>query len=211
MSWSPTDTATLRSMWLSGHSGSEIAAALTGYSRSAVMGKVHRLRLTRNPGSGSRSGLLRGRVGPAKPKAITMQAPVVKKAAPRSAGPLSRPEPVLRRIEAKKAALETIRPNQVSGHVASLMDLKAGDCKFPIGDPKSEGFGFCGQARVPGKLYCHAHCVRAYLNYEDTQSRRPPDATAAGSLVGQPAIPGRMGAVPPPADLVRPGSLAGEG
>lgn len=39
----------------------------------------------------------------------------------------------------------------------SLHDLRAGMCRFPIGDPKDEGFGFCGAPALDGKSWC-ARC-----------------------------------------------------
>jgi GcrA cell cycle regulator len=37
------------------------------------------------------------------------------------------------------------------------------ECFWPIGNPGTPGFHFCGQAAVAGKPYCEAHCRRAYL------------------------------------------------
>ena len=45
-SWTDSRVATLRQMWGDGHSASQIAAALGGVTRNAVIGKVHRLGLS---------------------------------------------------------------------------------------------------------------------------------------------------------------------
>jgi len=44
----------------------------------------------------------------------------------------------------------------------SLADLAPDDCRFPVGDPHDEGFGFCALERRPGSPYCSAHHARAY-------------------------------------------------
>ena len=35
-------------------------------------------------------------------------------------------------------------------------------CCWPTGDPKKNGFVFCGDTVVPGKPYCLPHCKEAY-------------------------------------------------
>ena len=40
-------------------------------------------------------------------------------------------------------------------------------CCWPTGDPKKNGFVFCGAAVVPGKPYCLPHCQEAYTNSRD--------------------------------------------
>lgn len=36
-------------------------------------------------------------------------------------------------------------------------------CAWPIGEPGTKGFRFCGEAAQFGKPYCHEHSERAYL------------------------------------------------
>ena len=40
-------------------------------------------------------------------------------------------------------------------------------CCWPTGDPKKNGFVFCGGAVVPGKPYCLQHCQEAYTTSRD--------------------------------------------
>lgn len=35
-------------------------------------------------------------------------------------------------------------------------------CQWPIGDPRSGDFHFCGAPAVPGKPYCEEHCAMAF-------------------------------------------------
>ena len=41
-------------------------------------------------------------------------------------------------------------------------------CCWPTGDPKKNGFVFCGNAVVPGRPYCLPHCQEAYTNSRDS-------------------------------------------
>ena len=42
-------------------------------------------------------------------------------------------------------------------------------CCWPSGDPKHNGFSFCGAAIVPGKPYCLAHCQEAYTTSRENR------------------------------------------
>ena len=35
----------------------------------------------------------------------------------------------------------------------TLLDLEAGDCRWPIGDPQQPDFHFCGKKKIPGLPY----------------------------------------------------------
>lgn len=39
-------------------------------------------------------------------------------------------------------------------------------CQWPIGDPREEGFHFCGATPEPGRSYCTEHCAQAYIRSE---------------------------------------------
>jgi GcrA cell cycle regulator len=44
--------------------------------------------------------------------------------------------------------------------MVKLVDLKDSICRFPIGDPRNEAFGYCGHRKEPGYFagpYCAAH------------------------------------------------------
>ena len=47
-------------------------------------------------------------------------------------------------------------------HSLEMMELKPGQCRWPIGDPDSENFHFCGRQVFTGKPYCYEHCKQAY-------------------------------------------------
>lgn len=47
-------------------------------------------------------------------------------------------------------------------HSLEMANLKPNQCRWPIGDPDSENFHFCGEAVFVGKPYCYEHCRQAY-------------------------------------------------
>lgn len=42
-------------------------------------------------------------------------------------------------------------------------------CCWPTGDPKHNGFKFCGDTIVPGKPYCLDHCKEAYTTSRENR------------------------------------------
>lgn len=47
-------------------------------------------------------------------------------------------------------------------HSLEMANLKPNQCRWPIGDPDSEHFHFCGETVFVGKPYCYEHCKQAY-------------------------------------------------
>ena len=43
-----------------------------------------------------------------------------------------------------------------------LRQLRDDQCRWPIGDPKEAGFGFCGCQKAAGIPYCGHHAAIAY-------------------------------------------------
>lgn len=78
---------------------------------------------------------------------------------PRLKTPKPAPEP---RLSIFPTAPSVLLPDPAPHERVSLLDRKAGQCKFPLGDPKHDDFGFCGRKRVPGQPYCPSHAARAY-------------------------------------------------
>jgi GcrA cell cycle regulator len=60
-----------------------------------------------------------------------------------------------------KAAAPVIARDE-NREVISLMDLGARMCRWPIGDPREEEFGFCGCSSIAGLPYCPDHAKVAY-------------------------------------------------
>lgn len=45
----------------------------------------------------------------------------------------------------------------------TIFELGPHDCRWPIGEPKSDLFFFCGAVAEEKRPYCSAHCRRAYV------------------------------------------------
>ncbi|MEM7694924.1 MAG: GcrA family cell cycle regulator [Pseudomonadota bacterium] len=152
MSWTDERIDELRKLWAEGLSASQIATSLGGVSRNAVIGKIHRLGLS-------------GRVK--TPRAPRRPAPRATPAAPRV---MAVGSTVVKVVEREMIEPEPLPPADVVPlHPAvSLLDLGRETCRWPVGDPSDENFGFCGAACAPGETYCKAHAALAF----PTRARR---------------------------------------
>jgi GcrA cell cycle regulator len=50
------------------------------------------------------------------------------------------------------------------GQRRAFLELGERSCRWPVGDPASAEFFFCGGETVAGRPYCAGHCARAYLS-----------------------------------------------
>jgi len=166
MNWTDERVELLRKLWAEGLSASQIAAQLGGVSRNAVIGKVHRLKLSS-----------RGRAAPAQTRQKK-----AKPSAPKAAKPASAPpRPVPQSIGATALKLDydpepAPRPAPRNDDVVvpisrrlKLFELNDRTCKWPNGDPLNEDFHFCGNASKESGPYCAYH---ARLAYQPVSERR---------------------------------------
>ena len=65
------------------------------------------------------------------------------------------------------------KPEKKKTNVVSMAQLRPGMCVWPIGDPATDDFYFCGAEAMEGRPYCEEHCARAYVkpSKEDRQRR----------------------------------------
>ena len=47
--------------------------------------------------------------------------------------------------------------------IKTMADLEHSDCRWPIGDPRQEGFHFCGAKQTAGRPYCEEHWNMAFV------------------------------------------------
>ena len=149
--WTDAAIETLRRMALEGKSASTIAAVLGAPSRNAVIGKANRIgvKLTGN----------------------------IHCLAPRAARPSAgRPRrPVIARTESlgKRAAVPAIPRERkpawlfAEAQVGEMLkigleEISESACRWPIGDPTSEEFAYCGIQTAKSRSYCAGHCRMAY-------------------------------------------------
>lgn len=159
MAWTDDRVEELKKLWAEGLSASQIAKKIGGVTRNAVIGKVHRLGLS-------------GRAAPSRPSSRPARAPK-----PRVAAPVKAKAPVVRKI--MEPAIEAPAPERLpNGEFATVLTLKDSMCKWPIGDPSSGDFRFCGHRSKAGDAYCEAHAQIAYQP-QQKRKRKVSDAQAA--------------------------------
>lgn len=180
MSWTDERVETLKRMWGDGASASTIAKALGGVTRNAVIGKVHRLGLSnRVAGAAEGAGapepetvaaevLAEARPIPATHSAEPVATPLRGRIIP--AGQPLPPQPSANEISAE--ALAEVREVEKGAARLPLMELTERTCKWPIGDPATEDFWFCGLPTQPGKPYCEAHVSVAFQPMSSRRDRR---------------------------------------
>ena len=74
-------------------------------------------------------------------------------------------------IEAEPAQVENVVP---IGQRRTLLELNEQTCKWPIGDPATSEFYFCGGHSVTSLPYCAYHSRIAYQPANVRRDRRPP-------------------------------------
>ncbi len=80
------------------------------------------------------------------------------------------PQPSLNEISPE--ALASVREVEKRAKRLTLMELTERTCKWPVGDPATEDFWFCGLPTVPGKPYCEAHVGVAFQPMSARRDRR---------------------------------------
>jgi GcrA cell cycle regulator len=170
MNWTDERVDLLRKLWAEGLSASQIAAQLGGVSRNAVIGKVHRLKLSsrgrataaparqKKPSQGS-SG--------AGTKTVTRTVATVR-SMPTSIGATA----LQTQYDVEPVVRHHIRPvHEIVVPMSrrlKLVQLNEHTCKWPNGDPLAEDFSFCGNDSSDGP-YCAYH---ARIAFQPASERR---------------------------------------
>ncbi|MCR8726274.1 GcrA family cell cycle regulator [Frigidibacter sp. ROC022] len=187
MSWTDERVETLKRMWNEGQSASQIAKELGGVTRNAVIGKVHRLGLSNRVGANAAASTpAPAAAAAAKPAREAAPAPEPESGAAEArpaekpvtphrkpvitAGQPLPPQPAANEISPE--ALASVREVEKKAARISLMELTERTCKWPIGDPATDNFWFCGLAAQPGKPYCEAHVGVAFQPMSSRRDRR---------------------------------------
>ena len=130
------------------------------------------------------------RVAPAEPR---VAAPAAERPAPAAAAPAAAetpsnvmPLPIRKAIvpagqplppqpsinEISPETLASAREVEKRARRLTLMELTERTCKWPIGDPATDDFWFCGLPSQPGKPYCEAHVGVAFQPMSARRDRR---------------------------------------
>jgi len=185
--WDNIALKKLKALTGKGLSTSEIGKRL-GMSKNAIVGKLNRLgwnakaggapaentekdakEATKKSATGSKSGKDKKAVA----KVMTEKKSVAKaggkqtekkvkteKSATAKVADVKKtePKPAVSKTSAKALAAH----QRIVQHSLEMANLKPNQCRWPIGDPDSEHFHFCGETVFVGKPYCYEHCKQAY-------------------------------------------------
>jgi GcrA cell cycle regulator len=191
MAWTDDRVEILKKLWGEGQSASQIAKELGGVTRNAVIGKVHRLGLSNRATSSSSSKS--DTKSKTSVKSMSNTKKVLNKtsaskvtsanspAEPRSnvtslrrqiipAGQPLPPQPSANEISPE--ALARVNEIEKKAKKISLLELTERTCKWPVGDPATEEFWFCGLPSQAGKPYCEAHVGVAFQPMSQRRDRR---------------------------------------
>lgn len=161
MTWTSETTQTCVELWLEGHSSALIASRM-GISRNAIIGKMHRL------------GLSKGTPGQARFQ-------INRKPGPRPSRPKKprlSPKTGLLRLDytGPMCAQPVAQPDDVAR--VTFEQLESHHCRYIPGEPTS---GYCGLTNVPGHSYCAGHLQRCYTAADVTRSIAAHDKIAGGT------------------------------
>jgi GcrA cell cycle regulator len=74
--------------------------------------------------------------------------------------------------EISPEALAKVNEIEKKARRLTLMELTERTCKWPVGDPATENFWFCGLPTQPGKPYCEAHVGVAFQPMSSRRDRK---------------------------------------
>ncbi len=163
MSWTDERVELLRKLWTEGLSASQIAHELAnGITRNAVIGKVHRL----------------GMSGRIKAASSVSSRPRMKSMRPvhsRPSTPIMRGNTALalrqQPMEAPQPIEEIVIP---ISEMVTILELKEAMCRWPVGDPTTAEFRFCGAKKSTNapSPYCPYHSRIAYQPLQERRRER---------------------------------------
>ncbi|MER2536940.1 MAG: GcrA family cell cycle regulator [Rhizobiaceae bacterium] len=170
MNWTDERVELLRKLWSEGLSASQIAAQLGSVTRNAVIGKVHRLKLSSRGRATAAPVRQKKASAPATSAAKTpARAASVSRAVTASIGATA----LQAQFDAEPAARYQARSAEnvvvpISRRL-QLVELSERTCKWPNGDPLSEEFNFCGNDAAETGPYCTYH---ARIAFQPASERR---------------------------------------
>ncbi|QIE54049.1 GcrA cell cycle regulator [Pikeienuella piscinae] len=192
MSWTDERVEQLKAMWTEGQSASQIAKSLGGVTRNAVIGKVHRLGLSNRAAAKPAAPAPEPKAAKPviAPEPVAEPAPEPQPRVEPVAAPKPIPSPTARRepppptpamVEDAQRTAQALAAMEKKAKRLNLLELTERTCKWPIGDPATDNFFFCGLACQPGKPYCEAHVAVAF---QPMSSRRDRDRNRNRSAGG---------------------------
>ncbi len=158
MPWTNERVEMLKQLWADGLSTKQIANELRGITRNAVIGKVHRLGLT------GRTKKKPARSRPRKKRSSRHTLQVSR--------PATRVDPGIAygyEAEYEPELIETPFEQR-----KTLLQLTEKTCRWPVGNPGSSEFFFCGGETPKNIPYCALHSRVAFRALDKQRRRQQP-------------------------------------
>lgn len=161
MSWTDERVELLKKLWCEGLSASQIAAEVGGITRNAVIGKVHRLGLSGRAKSAN--------AGVPRPRKARSPAQMLRIGRGAIRGNTALAHAYEIEAEVEPELIDNVIP---IGQRRTILELTEQTCRWPVGDPGSGDFFFCGGNTVTGLPYCAYHSRMAYQPAADRRRDR---------------------------------------
>jgi len=169
MEWTDDAIIRLRSLWDEGLSTAEIGRRLN-ISKNSVVGKAHRLDLPARPSPIRRDPDAKMPLREAAPRRVSGPTLPSLAEAPEAVAPhvvartIPPARPLLKAVEARPfvAGGGAHQPPQ-----AVRLAPRTPSCCWPIGEPGTPSFRFCGDPALANKPYCGPHAEIAYVRVRD--------------------------------------------
>ena len=169
MLWTEEAIEVLKRLALEGRSASVIAAALGASSRSAVIGKANRIGIKLNGGGRAAAPAGTAAVMNRAQSAAIREPPSKKRSSAASLPPRVKPREERKAAwtpaEAEVREMRRVRPEEIREFA----------CRWPVGDPRSGDFVYCGLEPAVGHSYCAGHCRIAYQPPKARTGQAPPE------------------------------------